>query len=333
MKLTKAVFMFRRLLTDLVEGRHIPLHISDDAVLGYYYIRFEEDKINSRGGNKPFEFDANGVPQIHSYIDVEAEKGYYYYPITIGQYALAVFHAWLDTNDEAKKAHFLRIADWFKANAVIDEHLGAYWLTETPKPEFNMHTPWKSAFSQSRAISILLRAWQVTSDTAYLKLASLALQPYLLDTQEGGVRVDGDRSRVFYEEYVASAPTRILDGGIFALWGVLDYLRAVKEEPQRAQAQQILADGLNGLKAWLPDFDMGYWVYYNRCDLPDYPPNDPCTIGYLRLVVAQLRVMHGMTRDTFFAHTAKRFTAYLRLPNILRMYFEKYRALKKLNRL
>lgn len=82
------------MLTDFNENKHLAICTDNKSTeLTYYYFLFEEDKINTRGGNHPFQFDEAGIPLVHSYIDVVDGKGYYYYPITIGQYALAVFHS------------------------------------------------------------------------------------------------------------------------------------------------------------------------------------------------------------------------------------------------
>ncbi len=325
--------MLRRLITDYSDHKHIVTHISQQPELTYYYMKFEENHVNSRGGNKPFEFDAQGVPRIHSYIDVE-DAGYYYYPITIGQYGLAVFHTFLNTGDQEKKEQFISIADWFYNNAIDEDRLGVYWLTEVDKPEFKIFTPWKSAFAQSRGISILLRAWQLTRDDRYYDTAVAALGLFDYDTSEGGVRV-GTSSSYFYEEYVAEAPTRILDGMMFSLFGLYDLMRVTKriDEDNYRWSRRMFEDGIAGLSHWLPRFDMGYWVYYNRCDIQGYPPNDPCTVGYLRLIVSQLGILHQLTGQEILKAYRDRFESYNRPFNILKMYRQKYKALKALNRL
>ncbi|MBK8042493.1 MAG: hypothetical protein IPK21_07400 [Haliscomenobacter sp.] len=82
-------------------NRRIPANLSvQEASLGYYYIRFREEprKLNRLIAG----FDEQGIPLNTTYIDVE-EKRLHYYPISIGQYALAVFHSWLDTGSADKK--------------------------------------------------------------------------------------------------------------------------------------------------------------------------------------------------------------------------------------
>lgn len=315
-------------------NRRIPANLSvQEASLGYYYIRFREEprKLNRLIAG----FDEQGIPLNTTYIDVE-EKRLHYYPISIGQYALAVFHSWLDTGSADKKAHFLRIADWFCQNRTESDTWGAYWLTDVPKPEYGVTAPWKSAFAQSRGLSVLLRAWQLTGSEEYLRIAKRALVPFGLDISQGGVSADRASGQTFYEEYVAAAPTRVLDGHLFSLFGLYDAVRAISSDidaEARTLAKAWFEEGVEGLKAQLPGFDMGFWLRFNRCDLPGYPQDDPCTIGYLKLVAAQLSILHAITGDDFFHRYAMKLEAYLRPANVLRMYRFKATALKKLNRL
>ena len=329
----KKVFMVKKLLRDLNSFPSESNYFITKN-LDYYYFKFID---NPKKLNRLIStFDEKGVPINKAYIDVKNGKPHYY-PISIGQYGLAVFHSWLASKSQEKKQLFLNIADWFANHCISDEKLGNYWLTEVPKPEFKVFEPWKSAFSQSRALSILLRAWQMTGESNYLKLAAKALNPFTIPIDRGGVAVDLTEEMAFYEEYVAEKPTRILDGAMFSLFGVYDFIRATKElkewEESNELAKEIFRKGVNGLKYWLPKFDMGYWVFYNRCEIEGYPQNDPCTIGYLRLVSAQLEIMANLTDEKFFKEYSFKFKGYLKPWKILKMYREKFIALKKLNRL
>ncbi len=333
MKISRIRFWFKRFLTDVRENRNLPVSISSSPKLDNYYIVFREHMINSRGGNKPLQFDAQGIPMIHTYIDVEDAKGYYYYPITIGQYALAVFHEYLIHNEDQKKDHFLRIADWFISSVHFDAVQGAYWLTESPKPEYKINQPWMSAFAQSRAISVLLRAWQLTDSGHYLDLAESALIPFTKDIQNGGVAAHLDNDHPFYEEYVADEPTMVLDGHMFALFGINDFIRSVpSDRPSLNLATKIFNRGIDSLLYWLPEYDLGYWLRFNLCGMDHYPKIDPCTIGYLRLACTQLEILHKITENKELGTYASKFRSYDRFINYLRMYKLKYPALKKLNR-
>ncbi|MDR0766446.1 MAG: D-glucuronyl C5-epimerase family protein [Odoribacteraceae bacterium] len=333
MNARKSLFMARKLLRDLNANRRLEVNMDNPpGKLGYYYIKFEEKR--SKLNRLIHSLDEEGIPLNTTYIDVTPPR-LHYYPISIGQYGLALFHTWLATGDTAKREHFLRVANWFARNAREEKEQGVYWLTDVPKPEFGVTAPWKSAFVQGRGISILTRAWQLTGDDRYLHLATGALLPFTRDISEGGVSVDRAAGETFYEEYVAAAPTRVLDGHAFSLFGLLDYTRAVPDALHPAGhrlARRLFDEGIEGLVRQLPRFDLGFWLRFNRCDLPGYPQDDPCTIGYLRLVRRQLLVLHRVTGREELLHFARACERHDALPNILKMYRLKLRALKKLDR-
>lgn len=325
--------MAKKFLADINVNKS-PYVVSSDLIsekLGEYYFLFEDnpDKLNKLISG----FDQNGIPINKAYVDVENPKTHYY-PISIGQYGLALFNKYIRTNDKTTREHFLRIADWFLENRIEETKLGTYWLTNVPKPEYKIESAWKSAFTQSRAISILLRAWQMTSDDKYFDAAESSLTIFSFDIKDGGVTVKSDFGNI-YEEYVASEPTMVLDGHIFSLFGLFDFIRATKIDYVKSNefAIRLFNEGINGLKKLLPKYDLGFWVRFNLCEMKHYPKIDPCTIGYLKLITLQLTVLHKITGDDVFDNYSNKFKNYLNFQNILRMLFIKYKALKKLNRL
>ncbi len=333
-RIRKIFFMLRKLKRDLFNRPD--LHLAKDnqsRELKEYYLIFEDNpkKLNRLIAG----FDENGVPLNTTYIDVE-EKKLHYYPISIGQFALAVFHNWLQTGNPEKKAHFLRIADWFYNARIENEHQGAYWLTDVAKPEHQITSVWKSAFSQSRGLSVLLRAWQLTNDNKYLEVCKKALIPFTKDIKEGGVAVRRKEGETFYEEYVAEYPTRVIDGHIFSLFGLYDFVRAVPEklDPEAHRlAKKLFDEGVEGLANQWRKLDLGYWIRYSLSEVPGYPKDDPCTVGYIRLIGLQLEVLIKLNQHPELIHFYEKIKNFDKLPNILKMYRLKYQSLKKLNRL
>ncbi len=337
-KTSKSIFMLNKLWCDFKRPRNlypIPENLSNE-ILGYYYFKFSEKELLDGTHQALIKtFDESGIPLNSAYIDVKEPK-LHYYPISIGQYGLAVFHSYLDTKSEEKKTHFLNIADWFYDNAILDDKLGVYWLTDVPKPEYKVENPWMSAFSQSRALSVLLRAWQISKNEKYLDLCKKTLIPFTYDIEDGGVSANLKTGFPFYEEYVASQPTMVLDGHIFSLFGLYDFVRAVPDyldSESHNQAKALFNSGIKSLIQFIPEYDMGFWLRFNLCRMPHYPKIDPCTIGYIRLVNLQLKILYKLTGNKFILDFQKRVTRYDNGVNIIKMYIIKYKALKTLNRL
>ena len=329
-KIRFMISKFQGDLKRLHEEREISQNLTGDRLLEYYLL-FPEDftKLNKL----IVKYDDAGIPMNRSYIDVN-DDSLHYYPISIGQVALAIWETYCNSGNREKLDHFLRIADWFCSQATQTPDMGAFWLTHVPKPEYGVYEPWKSAFSQSRGISVLLRAWQATKNDEYLELAGRALLPFEHHISDGGVRVDS-QSESFYEEYVAEQPTRVLDGHHFSLFGLYDFIRVAKiADPVNWQkAEALFYAGIRGLEKKMPEFDMGYWVRFNLCEIEDYPKKDPCSIGYLHLVIAQMKILYRITNEPFLEQYYHKFQTYFRAPNLIRMYVDKAKALRKLNRL
>lgn len=328
MNFKKSIFMLKKLLIDIKQN-DLPFAISDDLhnqKLGKYYFDFEEnpDKLNKLIN----KFDENGIPVNKTYIDV-TDKEYVYFPISIGQMGLAVFHSYLKTNLEKDKKRFLKFVDWFYENAEITEELGARWMTDVALPQYQNSEPWQSAFSQGRGISILLRGYQLTGEKKYIELAEKALVSFEKPVEEGGVTAF-TKWGPFYEEYTSKEPTLVLNGMIFALCGIYDFVRVF---PENKKAETIFNEGISTVKNMLPEFDLGYWSRYNLCSAEWSPEVDPATVGYQLLHIVQLEMLFKLTGEEIFKTYAEKFRQQKNFFNIFKMYFVKFKALKKIGRL
>ncbi|NQT24377.1 hypothetical protein HQ585_03380 [candidate division KSB1 bacterium] len=323
--------MFSKLMTDFKRDQQVYQLAGDmnSSILGTYYFLFRESRIASGKDQTLIQkFDENGIPINATYIDVK-DQDYVYFPISIGQLGLAVYHTFLESQSDTDRNRFLKFVDWFYDHAEEDPTLGVRWMTHVPLPQYRNPGPWQSAFSQSRSISILLRGFQLTGDQKYADMAEAALVPFTRQVSEGGV-TSLTPWGPFYEEYPAKVPTLVLNGLIFSLCGVKDFVRVF---PKHKQAGEIFENGVKTLKNILPEFDMGYWSRYNLCMAGWYPDPDPATIGYQRLHGTQLEMMFKLTEDPVFADYAKRFRKQDNPLSWMRMFGLKYRALSQLKRI
>ena len=323
--------MLNKFIADLKTPK-IRYAIADDlhsGKLSQYYFLFKEDRVAS-GKDQALikKFDENGIPINRTYIDV-TDKEYVYFPISIGQMGLSIFYTYLKTKSDHDKSRFLKFAEWFYNNVEITDNLGARWLTDVALPQYQNPGPWQSAFSQARGISILLRAYQITEQKDYKILAEKALIPFTKPVEEGGVTVFTEWGP-FYEEYTATVPTLVLNGMIFALFGIYDFVRVF---PDNSLARDIFNRGIQTVKNILPEYNLGYWSRYNLCRAEFYPDIDPATIQYQRLHVAQLNILYQITAENIFSEYADRFASQDRFINSIKMYRAKFKSLKKIGRL
>ncbi len=331
MNIKNILFMAEKFFTDLKRPRQA-FELSKDlhsSQLGYYYFNFQERRIAAGKDQKLISrFDDDGIPLNKTYIDV-TDKDYVYFPISIGQMGLAVYHTFLQTGLDKDKARFLKFGEWFYKNAELNTTTGARWLTDVSLPAYRNPGPWQSAFSQSRGISILLRAGQLSGKKEYYQLAEKALIPFTVPVDQGGVTSYTEWGP-FYEEYTASVPTLVLNGMIFSLCGLYDFIRVF---PGNVLARKLFDDGIQTLENILPNYNMGFWSKYNLCRADWYPVIDPATVGYQRLHATQLHWLYVLTGKETFKTYRDLFRKQDNILNAVRMYAVKYKALKTMNRL
>lgn len=298
------------------------------STLGHYYLLFDEEKVeNQKGAVKSFVLDENGIPLTPTYVDVE-DQDFVYFPITIGQYGLSIYHTYLKTKSEYDIKRFFNTLKWFEDNSVEDSDIGIYWLTKVSLPQYKNPGPWKSAFVQGRGISLFTRAFQHTHDEKYRSLVKKALLPLTKEVKDGGV-TRMTQWGPFYEEYTANEPTLVLNGFMFSLFGIYDCVRIF---PEIGLAKELFWDGVETLKNCLPDYDLGYWSRYNHYHNYGDDLIDPATISYHRLHITQLNIFHRITEWDIFKHYSSKWDSYDNLMNKFRTYTLKIKVLKALKR-
>ena len=262
--------------------------------LGEYYMLFAE-KADYQGA-----YDPSGIPQL----DYHGHIGLQYNPIAIAQYGLGNYNLWQRTGEPSRKEKFFRVADWLRSNLEQNSSGLAVW-----NHHFNweyrdtLRAPWYSALAQGQGISVLVRAHKESNDAKYLDAARRAFMSFQTPIRTGGVAFTDDAGDLWFEEYIVSPPTHILNGFIWALWGVYDYALATKEQASR----ELFDRGTKTLLHNLNRYDLGFWSLYEQSGtkLPMV-----ASTFYHQLHIVQLGIMHRLTNEEEFARVADRWETY-----------------------
>jgi hypothetical protein len=261
-----------------------------------YYMLFAE-KADYRGA-----YDSAGIPQL----DYHGRIGLQYNPIAIAQYGLGNYNLFRHTADAQRRRKFLLIADWLCTHLEQNAHGLAVW-----NHHFNweyrdtLKAPWYSALAQGQGISVLVRAHKESGDQRYLDAARRALAVFNRSTAEGGVAFTDDRGDLWFEEYIVSPPTHILNGFIWAAWGVYDYFLATKDN----SAQELFSRAVKTMLHNLDRYDLGFWSLYEQSGTRLPMVASPF---YHQLHIVQLRIMHRLTGENRFTEVADRWESYTR---------------------
>jgi heparosan-N-sulfate-glucuronate 5-epimerase len=262
--------------------------------LGQYYMPFLE-KADYRG-----PYDGDGIPLL----DYQGRLGRQYNPIAIAQYGLGNFNAYRRSGEGKRRAKFLAVANWLVRN-LESNNAGLHVWNHHFDWEYRdwLRAPWQSALAQSQGISVLVRAYEETGQAMYFEYARMALQPLQKEIRDGGVLHVDEHGDTWLEEYIVSPPTHILNGFMWAIWGVYDYFLATGD----TVARRIFEASVRTLRNNLACYDVGFWSLYEQSGIWLQTVASPF---YHQLHIAQLRVMHFLTEETFFLHYADRWESY-----------------------
>jgi heparosan-N-sulfate-glucuronate 5-epimerase len=267
--------------------------------LGPYYMRFDEKADYSA------HLDSSGVPML----DYRGAIGLQYNPIAIAQYCLGNHTLWLEDGSGDRLERLEAAANWLVDNLKPNAN-GVHVWNHNFDWEYaeRLVAPWYSGLAQGQGISALVRAHQATGNSEYLDAAKKAFEPFEHEVDQGGVIYTDVDGNPWIEEYIVSAPTNILNGFIWALWGVHDLYLATTDERAKALWEKCVTT----LSENIESYDLSWWSVYERSSSGRLPMI--ASRFYHSLHIVQLRVMAQLTGDSNFADTANRWTAYTRNP-------------------
>jgi heparosan-N-sulfate-glucuronate 5-epimerase len=262
--------------------------------LGEYYMPFTA-KANYSG-----YYDDKDIPLLNYH----GRVGLQYNPIAIAQYGLGNYNLFVRTGEENRKAKFLKVADWFVKNLETTPQGTRVWYHHFDwEYRDNLKAPWHSALAQGQGISLLVRAHRETRNNVYLTAAQDAFHTFEKDVKEGGVTVSDSKGYLWFEEAIVDPPTHILNGFIWASWGIYDYSIYTGNH----HADQLFNEAVRTLVDNLPEFDAGFWSLYEQSGTRMKMLASPF---YHSLHIVQLEVMYKLTKEPIFKQFADRWNAY-----------------------
>jgi len=262
--------------------------------LGEYYMTFR-DKAGYKG-----PFDGKGIPML----DYGRKIGKQCNPIAISQYGLAHYNVFKKTGLKKNFEVFIKQADWLVKSLELNGFGVKVWMHHFDWDYFKkLENPWYSGLAQGQAISTLARAYSETKEIKYLEAANIAFDSLLKNIDNGGVSYVDKESNIWIEEYITNPPTHILNGFIWALWGVFDYYLLTGNN----KAIDFYNACLKTIKKNLYRYDIGFWSLYDLAPTKIKPISSHF---YHKLHVVQLKILYILTGDIFFNDYAKKWEKY-----------------------
>jgi hypothetical protein len=304
MSLAKRLQYYRRVFRAyLVPGKsqltfwHEPPAANDRASydsLGEYYMGFAQKA--DYGGH----YDDAGIPLLnyHGLIGLQ------YNPIAIAQYGLGNYNLFVQRRDPGRKSRFLKASAWLRDHLEPNSKGIPVWMHHFDwEYRDTLKAPWYSGLAQGQGVSLLLRAHRETGEASYLDAAREAFKSLFLPVESGGVMRTDKNGDSWIEEYLVDPPTHILNGFLWAAWGVYDFVLATGDMRAEDLFHRISQTLVRNVDA----YDLGFWSLYEQSGTRLKMVASPF---YHRLHIVQLRIMERMTGEKKFGEVAARWEGY-----------------------
>jgi len=248
--------------------------------------------------------DKDGIPLL----DYRGHVGRQYNPIAIAQWGLGNWNLYKRTGMPGRRERAKRAADWMVANLKPNDRGVPVW-----KHEFDweyrdlLRAGWYSALAQGQGLSLLCRVHRATGREQYLDTAKEAFRSLTIPADQGGVSLPEGDDGAWLEETIVDPPTHILNGFLWALWGVRDYASASGDP----EATRLLERCTKTLARNLDDYDCGFWSLYEQSGtrLPMLASS-----FYHSLHISQLRITARLLDMPELGRTADRWEDYAAKP-------------------
>ena len=223
--------------------------------------------------------------------------------VRVHQWGLGAYERYLAGEGDEWLRNAIDVGEYALSQQIEGGPRDGLWLNRLPYTKtFQLAAGWPSAMAQGEGASLLSRLHAATGEERYADGARRAVRAMSVPSPEGGVQARLD-DRPWPEEYPTDPPSFVLNGGIFALWGLYDVAAGLGDE----QAARAFEQGADTLARNLHRWDTGYW---SRYDLFPHPVLNVASSFYHALHTSQLEAMNVIAPRAEFADTAARFARY-----------------------
>ena len=262
--------------------------------IGPYYMSFDRKATYNE------YCDKDGIPRLN----YQGVIGVQYNPIAISQWGLGNYNKWYETKSEINYLNFIKSSDWL-INNLQQNHYGLkVWMHH-----FNFEyrdtliAPWYSGLAQGQGISVLIRAYKETGDQKYAKAIKDAFASLDKNIDMGGVKYTDINGLDWIEEYIVRPPTHILNGFIWALWGIFDHYLYFRDN----KSKQLFNKYSNTIIKNLYLYDIGYWSKY---ELSNTKIPMIASSFYHKLHITQLEIMYILTKKNAYKEFSSKWQKY-----------------------
>jgi len=232
------------------------------------------------------------------------EQGYYH-PVNIAQWTLG----FLDSYDQTGDPEYLDRAELFaqklrEISIEVKEAIYFPYTFDIPvhgHPVDQMVAPWYSGMAQGQSLSAFVRLYSVTGKREYLKTSENIFQSFLYLREESDPWTAFVDTSGYYwiEEYPMEVPGQVLNGFIFAIYGLYDYYLLTKDIVSRLLLQASITTIQRYISEYRNEGGISYYCLKHKHQ----------DGGYHMIHIDQLYTLYRITGDDYFLEMAHNFEA------------------------
>lgn len=256
--------------------------------------------------------DELGKVDAHGVLDHRRSGRRHFHPVHTSQFALLALANW----DLTKESGYLESAA-ANMDALLERAENTDFGVFLPYTfDFALHSdrnnviraPWYSAMAQGQALSVLSRLYEATNEDLWLDRAYDVFRPLatvyrfdqVMTRMQPWVSFVDSEGYLWLEEYAGGGvePMRVLNGHVFAIFGLYDYWRVSRS----AEVVPLLQGALATVEHYVPRLRVKGEPSWYGMRIQDNPiAQSP---KYHRIHIEQLRALEEMVGAGVFAELA-----------------------------
>jgi len=189
----------------------------------------------------------------------------YYHPVILSEHIIRFIDCYIRTNNKDYLNYALTYSN--KLIEIANEYNGALYFPYNFElilhdiPSEILTSPWYSGMAQGEALSAFVRLYNLTNDNKYMTVIEKIFKSFSNFKKENFPWiVYVDKSDYYWiEEYPMNEATHVLNGFIYAIYGLYDYYQLKKDQLSRT----LIEASLTTLSKYLIEYRVkGYKSYY-----------------------------------------------------------------------
>lgn len=272
-------------------------HVSFDDFLGRYYQDFTPAIVHFTN-QKFVKNDLSRIP----FFSINDDNCFN--PVLIIQLGLISLDLLLTNKNNEYESQLLNCLKWLDDNKILKDD-ACFFVVNEPNQQYALPGKWISGMYQGQAMSLYLRAFQYFNNIKYLFDAERLYNSFKYGINEGGFMRRDKHNCIWFEEYPTKQPSFVLNGFIYAMFGILDLYRVTK----RDDVKELWDECVHTLEVNLHKYDVWYWSVYDQLK------KQLVSYYYQKNVhIPLMKIMYALTDKPIFDKYAKKWERNLNNP-------------------